>query len=82
MDTSEEKYYRKCLRCKERQVIVACGNCGGTKLGRGENNEGTLGLFCEQCERGYTRWTCLSCKTNNPIAKTIVYWNSAFKNDD
>jgi hypothetical protein len=58
-----------CVRCKEL-TPVSCENCAYTNFNFGAAEDG---IYCAQCEAGFTRWTCQSCQTQNPVNENTVY---------
>lgn len=63
---------RVCIRCGEMYSLDACPNCGSEGFSPGYNPEGVPGLFCKECDKGFTYWTCGSCGTKNPISKSLT----------
>lgn len=58
-----------CVRCKEL-TPVSCENCGFSNFTFGAAEDG---IYCAQCEVGFTRWTCQFCQTDNPVNENTVY---------
>jgi hypothetical protein len=56
----------QCLRCKSHYLLESCSNCDGTQF-----MATTRGVFCAQCERGFSSWSCSQCGTENPATKTF-----------
>ena len=76
---SIEEYALKCIRCGEITHIKPCSNCGGHYYVSGYSKDGLLGLFCKDCNKGFTNWICPKCKTENPIkSETFVHDVSCF----
>ncbi|MFO8056851.1 MAG: CFI-box-CTERM domain-containing protein [bacterium] len=61
----------KCLKCGGMQALPYCDNCGYPEYKAGWTSEGVQGIFCSECEIGFTRWECQKCGTYNPVHKTI-----------
>jgi hypothetical protein len=60
-----------CVRCKTAKPLEPCNNCGNPAYKLGLNRGGIVGLFCTQCNRGFSDWTC-ACGTENPITYETV----------
>ena len=56
-----------CIRCEEVTPLKPCPNCGGTRYKAGIATDGTVGIFCTNCDKGFTHWTCSKCGTENPV---------------
>lgn len=63
-------YGTECVRCKKVEMLGPCSNCGSTSYETGQS-DGIVGVFCKGCSKGFTRWTCKECGTDNAVAKTF-----------
>lgn len=70
-DVSKGAYGRQCIRCQELEGLSACANCGYGTFEVGRSGD-AIGIFCEQCGKGFTRWTCRNCNADNPITASFV----------
>ena len=64
-------YGLQCVKCKEVKLLSPCDNCGSTSYSPGKSTDRQRGLFCSGCDRGFTRWTCSNCGTDNAVEKTF-----------
>ncbi|GEM_PF-1357562 len=62
----------KCIRCGEMVPLDACSNCNSLGYIPGLDPTGIAGIFCFECERGFTSWTCQNCSTKNPVKNSMV----------
>lgn len=60
-----------CLKCNGYFNIDNCENCGSGIFIIGLNPDGIPGLFCKQCNRGFTSFPC-QCGCTNPINGTTL----------
>lgn len=67
-----EKSALQCVRCDSIRALSPCTNCGGTVYEPGQSTSGSVGLFCKKCEKGFSNWTCMECRTENAVNKTMV----------
>ena len=63
---------RLCVRCKAVYPLAPCTNCGATGFVPGRTTEGVAGIFCLDCDRGFSNWTCEKCGTSNPIKNSLA----------
>lgn len=68
----------RCISCKEVTDLTHCPNCGSPYYKEGISTDGVVGSFCEKCQKGFTRWSCSSCGTDNPVKGTIVERGGCF----
>lgn len=68
----------KCLRCQHFEPLSGCDNCGYGTFEVALSKSNSIGIFCEQCEKGLTRWTCKSCGTDNPMNGSFVSVGGGF----
>jgi len=61
----------KCLKCGATKEIPGCSNCDNATYHIGVTNDRRGGLFCTECDKGFTSWKCKECGTENPVTKTI-----------
>ena len=61
-----------CIRCEEVTPLKACPNCKSTQYKAGIATDGTVGIFCTNCDKGFTRWTCTNCETENPVNTSMA----------
>lgn len=62
----------KCIKCGNVVPLSPCSNCDSTTYEPGKSTDGTVGLFCTQCEKGFSNWTCSQCATENAVNKTVA----------
>lgn len=62
----------KCIRCGRITQLDQCSNCGSLGYVPGLDTLGIAGIFCFQCQRGFTTWNCQYCSTDNPIENSIM----------
>ena len=62
----------KCIKCGNVVPLSPCSNCGSTTYEPGRSTDRTVGLFCTQCETGFSNWTCSKCGTRNAVNKTVA----------
>jgi hypothetical protein len=61
----------RCVRCSHVVPYEACPNCGGESYEVGGSTS-EIGMFCERCHKGRTRWICPECHTDNAVVNTVV----------
>jgi len=59
----------QCPRCGKINVLPACSNCNGVRMHRGPLSNGTMGIFCKDCNVGFTWVSCTDCGTQLPAEK-------------
>ena len=70
-------YANECVGCKQVVKLSSCSNCRGTKYEVGKSSDRQLGIFCQSCDKGFSRWTCSHCGTDNAVAKTFGKYSSS-----
>ena len=65
----------QCVKCANRVAVPVCSNCGGYTFVPGYATDGSSGLFCSSCAKGFSHWKCSQCQTDNPSYKTLwILW--------
>ena len=65
----------RCIRCGRIVRIESCSNCGSNIYKSGIATDGSAGLFCQSCEKGFTHWRCPDCNTDNPVNTSLTTLN-------
>lgn len=68
----------KCIRCGKVVPLSPCSNCESTTYEPGKSTDGTVGVFCTKCEKGFSNWTCSQCGTENAVNKTVAKKKGCF----
>ncbi len=58
-----------CPKCGTVNYLPACSNCGSTRLHRGPLSNGTMGIYCKDCNVGFTWVPCTNCGAQLPAEK-------------
>lgn len=75
-DVDRIPYVNECVRCKNVDHLAPCSNCGSTVYTSGFTSEGEIGVFCYQCNKGFSRHTCSKCGTDNAVANSFGTYES------
>jgi hypothetical protein len=67
-------YLFTCAHCEHTRYVRPCPNCNGICYVPGQATDGRLGIVCSSCGKGFTRWICKNCRTDNAIAATFGKW--------
>lgn len=79
IDVTGDNLATKCAKCEYIVPFEACENCSGKVWVGGADKDGVVGLFCEHCDLGQTRWTCRKCGASNSIRASFGQIRGAWK---